>query len=145
MKYMFRKSLAVGIILLLTLVSIPMVTGERSDYTKEEGPDIVYIAGRFLTDYNLDDHSSYSNIWHFSLIKTTSTGVKVNFSFTGNTLIWFMHNNKPKLMKGPKNFILELTDMNSFVAFWWPPFSMLGIGKAKIFAVCDSITLYEGT
>lgn len=140
MKYIKRKCLAIGIILLLMLVSIPMANGERSDYTKEEGSDTVYIAGRFLTDYDLNDHSSYSNIWHFSLIKATSTGVKVNFSFTGNTLIWFMHNNKPMLMKGPKNFILELTDMKSFVAFWWPPFSMLGIGNAKIFAVCDSIT-----
>ncbi len=144
MKCMFRKGLAVGVILLLTMVSIPMVTGEHSDYTNEEGSNTVYIVGRFLTDYDLNDHSSYSNIWHFSLIKATSTGVKVNFSFTGNTLIWFMNNNKPMLMKGPKNFIFELTDMNSFVAFWWPPFSMMGIGYAKIFAVCDSITLYKG-
>ena len=43
---MFRKGLAVGVILLLMLVSIPMVSGEDILYPKEEGPYDVLIFGK---------------------------------------------------------------------------------------------------
>ena len=127
-------------LMLLVCTLLPVCNAGHINSTEEK--TTVYIAGRFLTDFDLNDHSSYSNIWHFSLVKATSSGVLVNFSFTKKTLIWFMQDNKPTVMKGPKNFVIELTDMKSFVAFWWPPFSMLGIGNAKIFAVCDSITVH---
>ncbi|UCD14562.1 MAG: hypothetical protein JSW60_03850 [Thermoplasmatales archaeon] len=46
MKHKLRKGLAVGIICLLMLVSIPMVSGEDILYPKEEGPYNVLIIGK---------------------------------------------------------------------------------------------------
>ena len=46
MKHKFRKGLAIGIICLLMLVSIPMVCGEDVLYPKEEGPYNVFICGK---------------------------------------------------------------------------------------------------
>ena len=45
MKHKLRKSLAVGIICLLMLVSIPMVSGEDIRYSREEGPYNIFIGG----------------------------------------------------------------------------------------------------
>jgi hypothetical protein len=45
MKHKLRKGLAVGIICLLMLVSIPMVSGEDIRYPREEGPYTVVIMG----------------------------------------------------------------------------------------------------
>lgn len=41
----FKKGLAVGVICFLMLISIPMVTGTRIDYPKENGPYTVFIGG----------------------------------------------------------------------------------------------------
>ena len=45
MKYKVRKGMAVGVICLLMLVTVPMVSGERILYPKEEGPYTVFISG----------------------------------------------------------------------------------------------------
>ncbi|UCF12883.1 MAG: hypothetical protein JSW06_01165 [Thermoplasmatales archaeon] len=45
MKHKLRKGLAVGVICLLMLVTVPMVSGERIHYPREEGPYTVLIMG----------------------------------------------------------------------------------------------------
>ena len=45
MKHKLKKGLAVGVICLLMLVTVPMVSGEWIRYPKEEGPYTVLIMG----------------------------------------------------------------------------------------------------
>ena len=103
----------------------------------------VYISGRYLTNYDRPHSIKYFNLWHLSLFKSNQSGSWVNFSFTQKTLITIIVNSEPRIIQGPVNIYLGLTEPGTFMFLWWPTFSLSGIGHAKIFGVCDTINIFE--
>ena len=127
----------VCIILITTAFStIAIATDSEEKYT-------VYISGRYLTDYDNPHSIKYFNLWHLSLFRADQSGNWVNFSFTQKTLITLIINNKPRIIQGPVKINLSLIEPKTFMFLWWPPFSLIGIGRAKIFGVCDSIDIFK--
>lgn len=127
----------IGMLLITTTFStIVMATEYEEKYT-------VYISGRYLTDYDNPHSIKHFDLWHLSLFRGNQSGNWVNFSFTQKTLIILITNNKPRIIQGPVNLNLSLTEPETFMFLWWPPFSLIGIGRAKIFGVCDSIDIFE--
>ena len=125
-------------ILLITtaLSAFVTATDSKEKYT-------VYISGRYLTSYDRPHSIRYLNLWHLSLFKADKSGNWVNFSFTQKTPITLVINNEPRIILGPVNIYLGLTEPETFMFLWWPTFSLIGIGRAKIFGVCDTIEIFE--
>jgi len=126
----------VCMLLIIPVISTTMAANNEQKYN-------VYISGRHLTDFDDGNSDNYYNLWHLSLFKADESGNWVNFSFTKKTLILLIINNEPSIIKGPVNIYLGLTEPETFMFFWWPTFSLIGIGRAKIFGVCDTIEIFE--
>ena len=103
----------------------------------------VYISGRYLTGYDRPHSIRYFNLWHLSLFRANQSGNWMNFSFTQKTLVTLLINNEPRIIQGPVNIYLGLTEPETFIFLWWPTFSLIGVGRAKIFGVCDTINIFE--
>ena len=144
---MNKKLIGIFVCTLLITTLMPMVTlagvPEKSEVIDHGEKYTVYISGRYLTNYERPHSIKYFNLWHLSLFKSNQSGNWVNFSFTQKTLITIIINNEPRIIQGPVNIYLGLTEPETFVFLWWPTFSLSGIGHAMIFGVCDTINIFE--
>lgn len=144
---MNKKLIGIFVCILLITAFMPMVTlagvPEKPEVIDHGEKYTVYISGRYLTNYERPHSIKYFNLWHLSLFKSNQSGNWVNFSFTQKTLITVIINNEPRIIQGPVNIYLGLTEPETFVFLWWPTFSLSGIGHAMIFGVCDTINIFE--
>jgi hypothetical protein len=134
------KTKFVGIILCMLLIIpfVPITSGAEDEETFS-----VFVSGRSLTNIDRPWSIPYFNFWHMSLFRTDPAGNWVNLSFTRNALITVIVEKEGSLTDGPITVRLGLTAPGTFLLVWWPPLSMMGIGRAKIIGVCDSIEISE--
>jgi len=138
MKHKFRKGLAVGVICLLMLVSIPMVTGERIDYTKEDGPYTVFIGGYGgLFNGSIDIFRHPLPFWYLIYPEHISY-------YFGRFTIFFVNGEKQEItypaqinLSGFKGYAPPLTCyIMNLVMFRFIP-------RTRVFGRCDEIVVWD--
>lgn len=133
---MKRCIVSIGLCMLLMVPLLPTHMATEAVVTHT-----IYMSGRYLTDFDRPWSIKYLNFWHFSLFRGDSSGNYVNFSFSHDTIVTLVVDNKPQLIQGPVDIYLGITEPGTFLMLWWPVLSLSGIGRAKIGGVVDTIQM----
>ena len=136
---MLKKGIAVGIICLLLLVSVPMATGNEIEYPKENGPYTIFIGGNYygslLTPIAIDIFNEYINIGPFVIIR-----------YPGR-LAYNLHKDCVLIIDGQvqiidSGFRVEAYGfMGYHPAFFQYIFKLIYFGRVRAFGICQEIDL----
>ncbi len=136
MKKYLKKSLAVGIICILMLISLPIINGKRIEYPKEDGPYTVYICGfcrGFGSNAYIDFNSKVWSFWNLTYIQ------RIGYSF--RFLSVFFVNGSLQKIKYPAS--IDLKGFQGFAPTVWMIYLKLYMGRCRIVGKCDEIIVWD--
>ena len=142
-KSLLKKSLVVGIICLLMLVSLPTSFGTVEYYEnmtiKNNRSERHFVFIRATSLIGVGFLSDYYRIGRFLELFLSTDGGHVQFRFGGGANILFIVDGKIQDVETPVKIDFGLEGLEKGVAFWWHP-----LGKTRIVGVVDAIEVIEG-
>ena len=146
-KYIIRKGLAVGIICLLLLLSIPNVSGETIHFPKEEGPYTVFASGEINTMAgNLSIIFRIMPFWFLSYPR------HIEYWFEEDSVL-FVNGEKQDIIYPAQVDLIGFKGYGQTVYMWF--FKIFGLNfiyfltdflinpKARVVGQCDEISVYH--